>query len=50
MFDLSRHEAVGRHSTENMRLQVDIQVPNASVQSVVEEVIQSQALRISESD
>ena len=50
MFDMARREAVGRHSTENLRLQVDIQMPNANVQTVVEEVIQSQALRISESD
>lgn len=50
MFDMSRNEAIGRNATENLRLQVDIQTPQANVQTVFEEVIQSQALRISEKD
>ena len=50
MFDLQRHEAVGRNATQTTVIRVKIPVPaaNQTLVRTMEEVIQSQALRIAE--
>ena len=48
MFDLQRHEAVGRNTIEYHQFQIDIQWPQQTVTRTVDEQIHSQILRIDE--
>lgn len=48
MFDLVRHEAVGRHTTDSRTIATTIRLPNAAVSQTTDEVIRSQVLRIGE--
>lgn len=48
LFDLLRHEAVGRNTTQTTRIEVKARVENQTITRVVDETIQSQALRIEE--
>lgn len=48
MFDLIRHEAVGRNSTQQTAIETVVRLPNQTLQQRIEETIRSQALRIAE--
>ncbi len=48
MYDLARHEAVGRNSIENRTVRISAEVSGRSAVTVGKERIQSQVLRISE--
>jgi hypothetical protein len=48
MFDLQRHEAVGRNSYETRQIEAKIRAGDQSLIRVLNETIQSQALRIAE--
>ena len=48
MFDMQRHEAVGRNSVQQTVINVNIQVRQRTIRQRIEQRIQSQALRISE--
>jgi hypothetical protein len=50
-FDLSRHEAIGRHGTQDTTIEVNITLPNnrGTLKRVTEQKIQSQTLRVEES-
>lgn len=48
MFDLSRHEAVGRNTTQATTIDFTIRMPNATISRRLEETLTGQALRIEE--
>lgn len=48
MFDLSRHEAVGRNSTQSTTVDFSIKMPSATISRRLEETLRGQALRIEE--
>ena len=48
MFDLSRHEAVGRNATQTTTVDFTIKMPNATISRRLEETLTGQALRIEE--
>lgn len=48
MFDLTRHEAVGRNSTESRVIDITMRLPQQTVTQRLEETITSQTLRIEE--
>lgn len=48
MFDLQRHEAVGRNTTEYHRIEIDMQFPQQTVTRTIDEHLHSQTLRIDE--
>lgn len=48
IFDLSRHEAIGRDSTQKLTLHVTVRHPQVTFQTVSQQTIQSQVLRIAE--
>jgi hypothetical protein len=48
IFDLNRHEAVGRHSHESRQIEMTIRLPQGTVTRTLDETIQSQTLRIAE--
>ncbi|MFW6060733.1 MAG: DUF6263 family protein [Phycisphaeraceae bacterium] len=48
MFDLDRHEAVGRNSVQRLVTEVNIRMPQQTIQQRIEQTIQSQVLRIAE--
>lgn len=48
MFDLSRHEAVGRNSIQTTTTDFTIKMPNATITRRLEETLRGQALRIKE--
>ncbi len=48
MFDLSRHEAIGRHSTQRTVIEVNIPIQGKVMKRVEEQTVKSQALRIEE--
>lgn len=48
MFDLTRHEAVGRNSTQTTTIDFTIKMPNATISRRLEETLCGQALRIEE--
>jgi hypothetical protein len=48
MFDLQRHEAVGRNTVEQREFEVRIRTEEAAFSNHIREVIQGQALRLSE--
>ncbi|MEZ6193213.1 MAG: DUF6263 family protein [Phycisphaerales bacterium] len=48
MFDLSRHEAVGRNSVQTTTVDFTIKMPNATISRRLEETLRGQALRIEE--
>lgn len=48
MFDLTRHEAVGRNTTDTRSIDTTIRLPQATISRVTDETIRSQVLRIEE--
>lgn len=48
MFDLQRHEAIGRNSTQETQIEMRIKVRDQAMTRSISETIQSQALRIEE--
>lgn len=48
MFDLDRHEAVGRNTMQRLVIDVNIRVPQQTIQQRIEQTTQSQVLRIAE--
>ena len=50
MFDTQRHEVVGRNALETLRLEITAQTERISISSVIEENIQSQMVRVAESE
>lgn len=48
MFDLTRHEAVGRNTIQNTTVDFIIRLPNATITRRLEETLRGQALRIEE--
>lgn len=48
MFDLDRHEAVGRNTTQTTTIEVNIRLPQQTLTQRTDETIQSQVLRLSE--
>lgn len=48
MFDLTRHEAVGRNTVQTTTFDFSIRTPNATITRRLEETLQGQALRIAE--
>jgi uncharacterized protein DUF6263 len=48
MFDLTRHEAVGRNTIQNTTIDFSIRMPNTTISRRLEETLQGQALRIEE--
>ena len=48
MFDLQRHEAVGRNAVQTTAVDVNIRMQQGSIQQRIEETLQSQVLRIDE--
>lgn len=48
MFDLQRHEAVGRNTTEYHRIQIEMRLPQQTMTRTIDEHIHSQTLRIDE--
>jgi len=48
MFDLQRHEAVGRNSIETQHIEVRVHLPQQTFTRTTEETVQSQTLRIAE--
>lgn len=48
MFDLQRHEAVGRNTVESHHIQTSTRLPQLTFKQSTEETIHSQALRIAE--
>jgi hypothetical protein len=48
MFDLVRREAVGRNSSETRVIETNIRLPQATLSRTIDEVINSQVLRIEE--
>lgn len=50
MFDLQRHEVVGRNSIETVRLTVSTDTEQLSFTSVIDEHIQSQLVRVAEGE
>ncbi len=48
MFDLSRHEAVGRNTIQTTTVDFTIRMPNATIARRLEETLRGQALRIEE--
>ncbi|MDX1682796.1 MAG: hypothetical protein R3336_06730, partial [Phycisphaeraceae bacterium] len=51
LWDLQRGEAVGRNAVESRRIETTIQLPNGrSLKRLVDERVQSQALRIAEGE
>jgi hypothetical protein len=48
MFDLQRHEAVGRNSTQETQIEMRVRVADQTMTRTINETLQSQALRIEE--
>ena len=48
MFDLQRHEAVGRNTIEQRTIKINVRNKTFSLTNVIEETVHSQALRIAE--
>ena len=48
LFDLTRHEAVGRNSVQTTTIDFAIHTPNATITRRLEETLQGQVLRIAE--
>ena len=48
MFDLQRHEVVGRNNMETVRIETSAKSPQLTFTSIMEQTIQSQAIRIAE--
>ncbi len=48
MFDLQRHEAVGRNSVQKTDIDVTIRFPQQSIHQRIQRTTQSQMLRIAE--
>lgn len=48
MFDLLRHEAVGRNTVDSRRIDVQIRLPQITLTRTTDETIHSQALRVAE--
>lgn len=48
LYDLQRHEAVGRHSNETRRIEMTVRLPQGTITRTLDEHLQSQALRIAE--
>jgi len=48
MFDLQRHEAVGRNTVQNTVIEVNVSVRQRSMSQRIEETVQAQVLRIAE--
>jgi hypothetical protein len=48
MFDLQRHEAVGRNTVEQREFDIRIRTEEAAFTNHIREIIQGQALRLSE--
>jgi hypothetical protein len=48
IFDLNRHEAVGRHGDESRKIEMTVRLPQGTVTRTLDETIQSQTLRIAE--
>ena len=48
LFDLQRHEAIGRNTTEYHRIEISMQLSQQTVKRTIDEYIHSQTLRIDE--
>ncbi|MFP4145990.1 MAG: DUF6263 family protein [Phycisphaeraceae bacterium] len=50
MFDLQRHEVVGRHAKQQSALEVDVDLPGQVFRRRMDETVQTQVLRLSEGE
>lgn len=48
MFDLSRHEAVGRHTLETRQVRTTVQIPNHTLERDVTQTVDREVLRIAQ--